>query len=81
MPRPNEKHRIVEHYDIVSPYYRSLWASISSRIWIRGDESKEKAQLQLMSISRSSANVKPGSDILDIGCGFGGSQSLPRQTL
>src|SRR6266513_383393 len=72
MPRPNEKHRIVEHYDIVSPYYRSLWGEhIHHGYWIRGDESKEKAQLQLIEHLARLANVKPGSDILDIGCGFG----------
>ena len=74
MPRPNEKHRIVEHYDIVSPYYRSLWGEhIHHGYWIRGDESKEKAQLQLIDHLAQLANVQPGSDILDIGCGFGGS--------
>jgi tocopherol O-methyltransferase len=74
MPRPNEKHRIVEHYDIVSPYYRSLWGEhIHHGYWIRGDESKEKAQLQLIEHLAQLAKIKPGSDILDIGCGFGGS--------
>src|SRR6267378_3829371 len=74
MPRPNEKHRIVEHYDIVSPYYRSLWGEhIHHGYWIRGDESKEKAQLQLIDHLAQLAKIKPGSDILDIGCGFGGS--------
>src|SRR5258708_27731203 len=74
MPRPNEKHRIVEHYDIVSPYYRSLWGEhIHHGYWIRGDESKEKAQLQLTEHLAQLANVRPGSDILDVGCGFGAS--------
>jgi tocopherol O-methyltransferase len=41
--------------------------------WIRGDESKEKAQLQLIEHLAQLANIKPGSDILDIGCGFGAS--------
>ncbi|HLZ93496.1 MAG TPA: class I SAM-dependent methyltransferase [Candidatus Acidoferrum sp.] len=72
MPRSNDKHRIVEHYDIVSPYYRSLWGEhLHHGYWIRGDESKEKAQLQLIEHLAQMANVKRGSDILDIGCGFG----------
>ncbi len=74
MPRSNDKHRIIEHYDIVSPYYRSLWGEhLHHGYWIRGDESKEKAQLQLIEHLAQLANVKPGSDILDIGCGFGAS--------
>jgi tocopherol O-methyltransferase len=74
MPRPNDKHRIIEHYDIVSPYYRALWGEhLHHGYWIRGDESKEKAQLQLIEHLAQLANIKPGSDILDIGCGFGAS--------
>jgi len=72
MPRSNDKHRIIEHYDIISPYYRSLWGEhLHHGYWIRGDESKEKAQLQLIEHLAQLASVKPGSDILDIGCGFG----------
>ncbi len=74
MPRSNDKHKIIEHYDIVSPYYRSLWGEhLHHGYWIRGDESKEKAQLQLIEHLAQLANVKPGSDILDIGSGFGAS--------
>ncbi len=74
MPRSNDKHRIIEHYDIVSPFYRSLWGEhLHHGYWIRGDESKEKAQLQLIEYLAQLANIKPGSDILDIGCGFGAS--------
>jgi tocopherol O-methyltransferase len=74
MLRSNDKQRIIEHYDIVSPYYRSLWGEhLHHGYWIRGDESKEKAQLQLIEHLAELANLKPGSDILDIGCGFGGS--------
>ena len=74
MPRSNDKQRIIEHYDIVSPYYRSLWGEhLHHGYWIRGDESKENAQLQLIEHLAQLAKIKPGSDILDIGCGFGGS--------
>jgi tocopherol O-methyltransferase len=72
MPRPNDKHRIIEHYDVVSPYYRTLWGEhLHHGYWIRGDESKEEAQLQLIEHLARLANVKRGSDILDIGCGLG----------
>jgi tocopherol O-methyltransferase len=72
MPGANDKLRIIEHYDIVSPYYRSLWGEhLHHGYWIRGDESKEQAQLQLIEHLAQLARVKPGADILDIGCGFG----------
>jgi tocopherol O-methyltransferase len=74
MPRANDKHRVIEHYDIVSPYYRSLWGEhLHHGYWIRGDESKEQAQLQLIEHLAQLARVKLSSDILDIGCGLGAS--------
>jgi tocopherol O-methyltransferase len=72
--QPNDKQKIIKHYDVISPYYRSLWGEhIHHGYWIRGDESKEKAQLQLVEHLAQRANVQPGSDILDIGCGMGAS--------
>jgi cyclopropane fatty-acyl-phospholipid synthase-like methyltransferase len=72
--RPNDKQKVVEHYDLVSPYYRSLWGEhLHHGYWIRGDESKETAQLQLTEHLAKLANVQEGSTVLDIGCGFGAS--------
>ncbi len=70
--RSNDKNRIIEHYDVVSPYYRSLWGEhLHHGYWIRGDEPKEKAQLQLIEHLAQLADIQRGTDILDIGCGFG----------
>lgn len=72
--RVNDKKKIIQHYDVVSPYYRSLWGEhIHHGYWIHGDEPKEKAQLQLIDYLAQLTGVKPGSEILDIGCGFGGT--------
>ncbi len=74
MPRFNDKNKIVEHYDLVSPYYYSLWGEhLHHGYWISGDESKETAQIQLIEHLARLGNIQPGSRILDIGCGFGGS--------
>src|SRR5260370_87569 len=74
MLRSNDKHRIIKHYDVISPYYRSLWGEhLHHGYWIRGDEAKEKAQVQLIEHLAQVAGVKPGSEILDIGCGLGAS--------
>lgn len=74
LTRANDKARVVEHYDVVSPYYRTLWGEhLHHGYWIRGDESKEQAQLQLIEHLAKVANIKSGSTILDIGCGFGAS--------
>jgi tocopherol O-methyltransferase len=73
-PRVNEKSKIIEHYDFASPYYSSLWGDhIHHGYWLRGDESKETAQIQLIEHLAQLAQIKPGMRILDIGCGFGGT--------
>jgi tocopherol O-methyltransferase len=73
-PRVNEKQKIIEHYDFASPYYHSLWGEhIHHGYWVRGDESKETAQIQLIEHLAQLANIKTGLRILDIGCGFGGT--------
>ncbi len=72
--RVNEKNKIIEHYDFASPYYRSLWGEhIHHGYWIRGDESKETAQIQLIEHLAKLAGIKTGMRVLDIGCGYGGS--------
>src|SRR5260221_3319219 len=79
--RANDKTRVVEHYDAISPYYRALWGEhLHHGYWVRGDESKEQAQLQLIEHLAQLANIKLGFNILDIGCGFGGSSLYLAQT-
>jgi tocopherol O-methyltransferase len=74
MARTNEKPKIIEHYDLVSPYYYSLWGEhIHHGYWIRGDETKETAQIQLIEHLARLADLERGSRVLDIGCGFGGT--------
>jgi len=74
MSRSNNKNKIIELYDVISPYYPSLWGEhLHHGYWIVGDESKEKAQLQLVEHLAQLADIKHGSEILDIGCGMGGS--------
>jgi len=72
--RANDKQRVREHYDRMSPYYHSLWGEhIHHGYWIRGDESKETAQVQLIEHLAQAAAIPRGAKILDVGCGFGAS--------
>jgi len=74
MAPPNDKKKIIEHYDAVSPYYQKLWGNhIHHGYWIRGDETKEQAQDQLIDHLAALAKIPRGATILDIGCGFGGT--------
>src|SRR5215470_15066544 len=70
----NDKRKIVEHYDAVSPYYYSLWGEhLHHGYWPTGSESKEEAQVALTAQLAEAAAIQPRAVILDVGCGFGGS--------
>ena len=72
LSRTNDKVKIVEHYDVVSPYYHALWGEhLHHGYWITGEESKEIAQVQLIKHLADCVDIKYGSEILDIGCGMG----------
>jgi tocopherol O-methyltransferase len=74
MALPNAKNKIIEHYDVVSPYYYKLWGEhLHHGYWIRGDESKEQAQQQLIEHLARLAKIPHGATVLDVGCGFGAS--------
>jgi len=74
VPTYNEKEKIRNHYDLVSPYYLALWGEhLHHGYWIHGDEPKEKAQLQLIEHLARVANLPSDCQILDVGCGFGAS--------
>jgi len=74
MPGYNDKPKIIEHYDLVSPYYRSLWGEhLHHGFWETGTETKEEAQAALTARLAEAARVPRGASILDVGCGFGGS--------
>lgn len=74
MALPNAKNKIIEHYDVVSPYYYKLWGEhLHHGYWIRGDESKEQAQQQLIEHLARLAKIPNGATVLDVGCGFGAS--------
>src|SRR3990167_8582938 len=70
----NNKEKIIEHYNFVSPYYHSLWGKhLHHGYWVNGKETKEEAQLALTAHLAEMVEVKSGSKILDVGCGFGAS--------
>lgn len=61
MALPNAKNKIIEHYDVVSPYYYKLWGEhLHHGYWIRGDESKEQAQQQLIEHFSRPAKIPRG---------------------
>src|ERR1700733_1757896 len=74
MTRRNDKEKIGQFYDLVSAHFQELWGEhIHHGYWISGKETKEQAQIQLIEHLVQAASIRPGSKILDVGCGTGGS--------
>lgn len=74
MTRVNEKEKIRDFYDMVSSHFQDLWGEhLHHGYWVRGDETKERAQIQLIDHLAQIANILPGHTILDVGCGTGAS--------
>ena len=74
MTRHNDKEGIREFYDVVSSHFHELWGEhLHHGYWIRGDETKERAQIQLIEHLAQLAEIQPGCRILDVGCGTGAS--------
>ena len=74
MIRHNDKERIRKFYDLVSSHFHELWGEhLHHGYWIRGNETKERAQIQLIEHLAQLAKIRPGRKILDVGCGTGAS--------
>lgn len=69
----NDKQKIQRHYNLVSPYYHDLWGIHLHHGFWHGNEDKETAQENLTRELVKRVSLAPGSKILDVGCGMGGS--------
>lgn len=67
---------IREHYDSLSPLYRTFWGEHIHHGFWRGDESAAEAQENLIKELAGRARIAEGERVLDIGCGLGGSAML-----
>jgi tocopherol O-methyltransferase len=67
------KRSIRHHYDLATPFYRLLWGPhIHHGLW-EGDESPGLAQRRLIDVLATSAGLREGDRVLDVGCGMGAS--------
>jgi tocopherol O-methyltransferase len=68
------KRSIRNHYDLATPFYRLLWGPhIHHGLWEEGDATPNRAQHRLIERLVQAARITPGSRVLDVGCGMGGS--------
>ena len=73
--RPGSRRNIQAHYDLGNDFYQ-LWLDPGmnySAAWFQGDPSGDLAHAQRAKIGRAlrCAEVRPGSRVLEIGCGWG----------
>ncbi len=64
---------IRKHYDRLSRFYRMLWGEHLHHGYWENGESIERAQVKLMEQLAERARIPRGAQVLDIGCGLGGS--------
>ncbi|KAI4111057.1 MAG: hypothetical protein LQ339_000785 [Xanthoria mediterranea] len=68
------KARIRHHYELASEYYYSLWGEhIHHGYFLSASDTKERAQIQLISLLLQRSQLEKGSTVLDVGCGIGGT--------
>jgi len=68
-----EKRVIRGHYNLSTPFYRLLWGPhIHHGLW-DAEETPRVAQVQLTEQLAALAGVRSGQNLLDVGCGMGGS--------
>ncbi len=62
------------HYDELDPFYRGIWGEhVHHGLWLSGREPVEVAVRQLVDVVAAEANVQPGSEVCDVGAGYGGT--------
>ena len=64
---------IRKHYDRLSIFYRLLWGEHLHHGYWENGESIGRAQIKLMEQLAEKAGIPRGAQVLDIGCGLGGS--------
>jgi tocopherol O-methyltransferase len=64
---------IRQHYDRLSVLYRMFWGEHLHHGYWEDNESIARAQIQLMERLAEKTDIPHGAQVLDIGCGLGGS--------
>ncbi len=70
--RTIDRAAVASHYDELDHFYREVWGDhVHHGLWLRGDETRERAVEQLAELVAQNAQAGEGVRICDIGCGYG----------
>ncbi len=68
---------VASHYDELDHFYREVWGDhVHHGLWLRGDETRAQAVIQLADLVADKALIKTGVRVCDIGCGYGATARL-----
>lgn len=70
---PIKSHAIRDHYDRLSSLYQRFWGEHIHHGWWDGGESLTDAQEKLVRRLAEAAAIPQNAQVLDVGCGLGGS--------
>jgi tocopherol O-methyltransferase len=68
---------VASHYDELDRFYREIWGEhVHHGLWLTGDESQAQAVRQLVELVAREAQIGQGTQVVDIGCGYGATARL-----
>lgn len=63
---------VAAHYDELDHFYREIWGEhVHHGLWLTGRESSPQATRQLVERVAARAEIRSGTRVCDIGCGYG----------
>lgn len=77
-PRTDQNHRdVADHYDDLSHWYLQIWGEhVHHGFWESGAESADLAVVKLTQRVAQETGIRDGSQVVDIGCGYGATGRL-----
>lgn len=68
---------VARHYDHLDRWYREIWGDhVHHGLWRSGRESPAEACRQLVLETADAAGIGAGSQVVDVGCGYGATAEL-----
>ena len=68
---------VARHYDVLDELYRRVWGEhVHHGLWTTGREAPDVAARALAERVAAEAHIGAGSDVVDVGCGYGATARL-----